>query len=198
MKKLLIYSQFLVLFFASNIFAASLPISKQFTIKECYDKLGDKKIRIGVFMKFGESGDWSTESALLKVFLNESDGKPEKQIGQVDLYAVSIPLQMWRLRLNSPTEIAYLILVTGHRSREIVIKITPDGSTNIFEEVGFDLLKEEVLDIDGDGVDEIILYRGNPKEGKTTIKEIYKYLKGTFQKVSEVPDLVFEWCPSCR
>jgi hypothetical protein len=105
---------------------------------------------------------------------------------------------MWRVRLNSQTEIAYLISVTGHRSREIVVKITPNGSTNIFEVVGFDLLKEEVLDIDGDGVDEIILYRGNSIEGKKTVKEIYKYQKGTFEKISQSPDLASEWLPSCR
>jgi hypothetical protein len=198
MKKLLIYSQFIVLLLANNIFADRLPVNKQFPIKECYDKLADKKIRIVVFMTFGESGDWSTESAFFKVFLTESDAKPEKEIGQVDLYAVSIPLQMWRVRLNSQREIAYLISLTGHRSREIVIKITPDGSTSIFEEVGFDLLKEEVLDIDGDGVDEVILYRGNPKDGKKTIKEIYRYQKGTFERISQSPDLLYEWCPSCR
>lgn len=155
-------------------------------------------IRVVVFIKFGDSGDWSTENAFLKVFLTESDGKTEKQIGQVDLYVVSIPLQMWRVRLNSPSEIAYVISATGHRSREIVVKVTLDGSTKIFEEVGFDLSKEEVLDVDGDGVDEIILYRGNPKEGKKAIKEIYRYQEGIFQKVSETPDLIFEWCPSCR
>lgn len=198
MKRLLIYSQFLVLLLANNIFADVLPINKQFAIKECFDKLADKKIRMVVFMKFGESGDWSTESAFLKAFFTESDGKREKEIGQVDLYAVSIPLLMWRVRLNSEIEIAYLISVTGHRSREIVVRITPNGLTNIFEEVGFDLLKEEVLDIDGDGVDEIILYRGNPKEGKKTIKEIYKYQKGTFEKVSQSPDILSEWSPSCR
>ena len=200
MKRLLIYCQILVLALVSNITADSLPINKQFVIKECYDKLDGKKIRIVVLMKFGESGDWSTESALLKVYSTELDGKlePEKEIGQVDLYAVSIPLLMWRVRLSSETEIAYLISVTGHRSREIVVKITASGSTNIFEHVSFDLLKEEVLDVDGDGIDEIILYRGNPKEGKKTIKEIYKYQKGTFERISQSTDLVSEWCPSCR
>ena len=198
MKRLFIYFQFLVLLVAPNIFADSLPINTQFAIRECYDQLANKKIRIVVFMKFGESGDWSTESAFLKVFLTESDGKPEKQIGQVDLYAASIPLQMRRVRLNGEREIVYMVSVTGHRSREIVIKITPEASAIIFEEVGFDLLKEEVLDVDGDGIDEIISYRGNPKEGKKTTKELYKYQKGTFEKIAQFTDLISEWCPYCR
>jgi hypothetical protein len=200
MKKTVILFQLLNLLFTISVFAVELPRDKEFIIKECYDKLANKKIKIVVFMKFGNSGDWSTESTSLKVWLIESDGKLKagKEIGQVDLYAVSIPLQMWRVRLNNSTEIAYLIRVTGHRSREIVVKITPEGATNIFEEVGFDLLKEEVLDVDGDGVDEIILYRGNPKEGKKTIKEIYKYQKGTFEKISQSTDLIYEWFPSCR
>lgn len=198
MKRMLIYFQFLNLLFVSSIFAASLPINKEFIIKECYDQLANKKIKIAVIMKFGDAEGWVNENAFLRVFLVDSNNKKEKEIGQVDLYAISIPLQMWRVRLNSETEIAYLISVTGHRSREIVVRITPNGSTNIFEKVGFDLLKEEVLDVDGDGVDEIILYRGNPEEGKKTIKEIYKYQKGTFEKISQSTDLVSEWCPSCR
>jgi hypothetical protein len=173
-------------------------MNKEFIVQECYEQLANKKVKIIVVIKFGGSGDWVTERASLKVFLIDSDGKKEKTIGQVDLYPVSIPLQMSRVRLNSQTEIAYLISVTGNRSREIAVKITLDGSTNIFEIVGFDLLKEEVLDIDGDGVDEIILYRGNPKEGRKTIKEIYKYQNGTFEKISQSPDLISEWCPSCR
>jgi hypothetical protein len=52
-----------------------------------------------------------------------------------------------------------------------------------------------VLDIDGDGVDEIILYRGNSIEGKKTVKEIYKYQKGTFEKIREIPDQASEWLP---
>jgi hypothetical protein len=198
MKKILIYFQFLNLLSMSSVFAAELPLNKEFIVKECYHRLANKRIKINVVMKFGDSGDWVNENAFLRVFLVDPDSKKEKEIGEVDLYAISIPLQMWRVRLNSSAEIAYLILVTGHRSREIVVKITPDGSTNMFEEVGFNLLKKEVLDIAGDGVDEIILYRGNPKEGKKTIKEIYKYQRGTFEKISQSPDLVYDWCPSCR
>jgi hypothetical protein len=171
-------------------------MGKEFVIKQCYDRLGDKKIQILVIMKFEDPKDFVTENAILRVFLIDSDGKERKEIGQVDLYALSIPLQMWRVRLNSQTEIAYLISVTGHRSREIVVRITPNGSTNIFEVVGFDLLKEEVLDIDGDGVDEIILYRGNLTEGKKPVKEIYKYQNGTFEKISQSPDFASDWFPS--
>jgi len=196
MKRIFVYFEFLSLIFMSNVFAADLPINKEFIVKECYDRLANKKIKINVVMKFGDSGGLVSENAYLRVLL--IDGKGEKEIGRVDLYPESIPLQMWRVRLNRPTEVAYLISVTGHRSREIVVKITPDGTTNVFEKVGFDLLKEEVLDVDGDGVDEIILYRGNPKEDKKTIKEIYKYQKGTFEKISEYPDLVSEWFPLCR
>ena len=117
-------------------------------------------------MKFGESGDWSTENAVFKVFFIDPNDKKEKQIGEVDLYSVTIPLLMWRVRLNSQAEVAYLITVTGHRSREIVVKITPNGSTNIFEVAGFDLLKEEVLDIDGDGIDELIFIPDQPNQGQ--------------------------------
>lgn len=198
MKKIVIFLQFLNLVFMINVFAVELPKNKEFIIKECYDQLANKKIKIEVVIRFGDSWGWVNENAFLRVFSVDSKNKKEKEIGQVDLYAISIPLQMWRVRLNSEAEIAYLVSVTGHRSREIVVKITPEGAANIFEEVGFDLLKEEVLDIDGDGVDEIILYRGNPKEGKKTIKEIYKYQKGTFEKISESTDLIFEWFPSCR
>lgn len=196
MKKIFVYFEFLSLFFISNIFAAELPVNEEFIVKECYDQLANKRIKINVVIKFGGSGGLVNENAYLRVFL--IDSKKENEIGQIDLYPESIPLQMWRVRLNSPTEIAYLISVTGHRSREIVVKITPDGSTNVFEKVGFDLLKEEVLDVDGDGVDEIILYRGDPKEGKKPIKEVYKYQNGTFQKISQSPDLVSEWFPACR
>lgn len=195
MKRMLIYFQFLNLLLMNSIFAAPSPMNKEFVIKQYYDQLTNKKIRIVVIMKFEDPGDLVTENAFLRVFLIDSDGKEQKEIGQVDLYAMSIPLRMYRVRLNSQTEIAYLISVAGHRSREIVVKITPNGSTKIFEVVGFDLLKEEVLDIDGDGVDEIILYRDNSKEGKKTVKEIYKYQKGTFEKISKSPDLTSEWLP---
>ena len=196
MKKTIIFLQFVNLLFMISAFAVELPKNKEFIVKECYDQLANKRIKINIVVKFGDSGGWVNENAFLRVFSVDPNNKREKEIGQVDLYALSIPLQMWRVRLKSSTEIAYLILVTGHRSRAIVVKITLQGATNIFEEVGFDFFKEEVLDVDGDGVDEIILYRG--KETEKTTKEIYKYRNGTFEKISQSADLIYEWLPSCR
>jgi hypothetical protein len=193
MKRILITFCSLSLFLVNWVFAASLPLNKQVIVDECYDRLGTQTIRIAITLVFGDSGDWYTESCFLKAYC--IDGRKQREIGQADLDTVTVPLRMCRVRLKKQEEIAYLILLTGHRSREVVVKITPVGVKTIFEQVVWNVMREEVLDVDGDGIDEIIFHRKSPRQDKENTKEIYKYQNGTFEKIKECPDDVANWYP---
>ncbi|MEM5777856.1 MAG: hypothetical protein QXJ06_05450 [Candidatus Aenigmatarchaeota archaeon] len=191
MKKKLICILFILLFFLL-IKAEKNETNENILISECYDKIGNKKIKIQSIVSFGHNKYEPPKKSNIVIFEIDKQGRIIREIGSRELCFACIPMKLIRVNIKSKNEIIYLVLTKGHRNRYSTIKITKKDVIIIWEEIGFGFLDEEVLDIDNDGTDEIILHRTPISlEEKDTIKskyvkEIYKYINGTFKKIKEL------------